>query len=97
MSTYMELKMQAEELLKQAEALRADERNSVITSVRDAVSEWKISAAELGLKSGKEKRKMPAKYRDPHTGKEWCGRGAMPHWLVAYLQAGHTKEQFLIA
>lgn len=98
MSTYFELKAQADELMKQAEALRADERNAVIASVRDAVAEWKLTAAELGLKNGaKEKRKLPAKYRDPNTGKEWCGRGAIPHWLGTHLQAGHTKEQFLIA
>lgn len=97
MTTYMELKMQADELMRQAEALRAEERNPVIASVRETVAEWKITAAELGLKNGKEKRKLPAKYRDPNSGKEWCGRGAMPHWLAAYIQAGHTKEQFLIA
>lgn len=97
MTTYMELKMQADELMRQAEALRAEERNAVIASVRETVAEWKITAAELGLKNGKEKRKLPAKYRDPNSGKEWCGRGAMPHWLASHLEIGHTKEQFLIA
>lgn len=96
MTTYLELKMQADELMRQAEALRADERHAVIASVRETVAQWGITAADLGFR-GDKKRKLPPKYRDPVSGREWCGRGAMPHWLVANLQAGHTKEQFLIA
>lgn len=96
MTTYIELKMQADELMRQAEALRAEERNEVIASVRETVTDWKITAAELGFKGAREKRKLPAKYRDPVSGKEWCGKGAMPRWLSAYLEAGHTREQYLI-
>lgn len=97
MTTYLELKAQADELMRQADALRADERNSVIASVKETVAEWKITASELGFKNGKDKRKLPAKYRDPNTGKEWCGRGAIPHWLKDHFSRGHTKEQFLFA
>lgn len=95
MSSYQELKEQASELLRQAEQLRAEERNRVLSDVRTSVVEWNFTVAELGLKSGKPARpKLPAKYRDPATGNEWCGRGAMPKWLKDALAAGHTKDQF---
>ena len=99
MATYTELKQQAEELMKQAEELRADERNAVLAEVRSVVAEWNFTYAELGFKKGGavKKAKLPALYRDSSTGKEWCGRGAMPKWLSAHIHAGATKEQFLIA
>lgn len=96
MSTYSELKLQAEELLKQAEAIRAEERVHVVQSVRDLIVEWNITASDLNMKATKARKKLPAKYRCPNTGNEWCGKGAMPRWLSSYLQAGHTKEQFLV-
>ena len=97
MTTYYELKEQAAELMRQAEELRADERNAVLQSVRASVAEWGFTATELSLKAKAVKTMRPAKYRDSSTGKEWCGRGAMPKWLAAHLEVGHTKEQFLIA
>lgn len=97
MSTYAELKEQAAELLRQAEELRAAERGSVVQSVREAVMEWNITINELGLKNGKPVRaKLPAKYRDPASGKEWCGRGAMPRWMSGALAKGYTKDQFAV-
>lgn len=95
MTTYIELKMQADELMRQAEAIRAEERNAVIAQVRDTMTQWGINPADLGFRAN-GKRKLAAKYRDPATGREWCGRGAMPRWLSAHLQAGHTKEQFSV-
>jgi DNA-binding protein H-NS len=38
--------------------------------------------------------KVAAKYR--HGENEWTGRGLPPKWLVAELQAGRKKEDFLI-
>ncbi len=99
MSSYIELKNQAAELLRQAEELRAEERAKVVAEAKAMVNDWGISASELGFRNGRlaEKRtKLPAKYRDNETGYEWCGRGAMPNWLVTKIQAGSTKEQFLI-
>ena len=97
MTSYYDLKQQAAELLRQAEELRASERNKVLADVRESVAEWNFTVSELGLKAKAVRVKLPAKYRDPETGKEWCGKGAMPKWLSAYLSVGHTKDQFLIA
>jgi len=99
MSDYYELKKQAEELLKQADALRERERMSVLQAVRSEITEWQFTVVELGLKPSRadKRSRLPIKYRDPDSGKEWCGRGAMPKWLAQHLSRGHTREQFLIA
>jgi len=49
--------------------------------------------AEKPAKSGS---KVEAKYRGPN-GETWPGRGLMPKWLAAAIDAGATKESFLIA
>lgn len=47
-------------------------------------------------KSAKPAVKVEAKYRGPN-GETWSGRGLMPKWLAAAVEAGSTKESFLIA
>lgn len=98
MSTYESLKQQAAELLRQAEEMRASERQSVLQAVKETVAEWNFSMNELGIKPGKPDRrtKLPAKFRDPHTGKEWCGRGNMPKWMGEHLRSGGTKDQLAV-
>lgn len=99
MTSYQELQQQAAELLRQAEELRADERNAVLQQVREAVAQWNLTASEIGFKATKtDKRlKVAAKYRDPASGATWSGRGVMPGWMAAQINAGASKDQFLIA
>lgn len=97
MTSYIELKEQANELLRQADEIRASERNDVLASVRATINEWGFTAADIGFKPAKkEKRKLVAKYRSD-AGQEWCGRGAIPKWMRAEINAGANKEDFLIA
>jgi DNA-binding protein H-NS len=100
MSSYQELKEQANELLRQAEELRAGERNEVLIAVRNTVAEWGFTANEIGFKPSKDdktaKKHLPAKYRNA-DGKEWCGRGAAPLWLRNAIANGANKNDFLIA
>ena len=37
-----------------------------------------------------------AKYRDPHSGTTWSGRGKMPRWMVPLIEQGAKREDFLI-
>jgi DNA-binding protein H-NS len=100
MSTYHELKEQADELLRQAEELRADERNRVIQEVRQTVQDWSITLTELGIKAGKsadKRNKAAIKYAHPETGKTWSGRVKTPGWLRAEIESGNAKENFLVA
>ncbi|MFM2134497.1 MAG: hypothetical protein RL156_1778 [Bacteroidota bacterium] len=99
MSNYQELKNQAEELLRQAEQLRAEERARVLAETKDAVAEWNFSANELGLKLGlvDKRAKAAAKYKDPVSGKTWSGRGKAPQWFSARLNEGVDKAELLVA
>lgn len=48
-------------------------------------------------KSTKAKAKIPPKYRNPANADEtWTGRGHAPVWLRTYLEAGRSRDEFLI-
>lgn len=49
MATYIELKQKIEALQKEADALKANERQGVIDRMKEAIAVYDISAAELGL------------------------------------------------
>jgi len=49
MATYIELKQQIEELQKEADALKAKERQGVIDRMKEAIAVYDITAQELGL------------------------------------------------
>lgn len=96
MSLYEQLKQQAADLLRQAEELRSAERADVLAQVRAAVTEWNLTAAEIGIKKAEKRAKVAIKYQHS-SGKSWSGRGKMPKWMVAEISAGATKDQFLVA
>ena len=41
--------------------------------------------------------KVAAKYRDPHSGMTWAGRGAQPIWMREAIKRGKKPDDFLIA
>ena len=43
----------------------------------------------------RKKREAKAKYRNPETGDEWSGRGKVPTWLQAKIDAGALRDDFL--
>lgn len=46
---------------------------------------------------GHEKAKVAIKYRNPANDQEtWTGRGRMPIWLQAKIDAGQSREAFLV-
>lgn len=105
MATYQELKAQGEEILRRAEAMRSEERAAAIAKVKEVILEWGLTAAELGLSGAAKTAKstqvgkravVAAKYRDNATGNTWSGRGQAPKWLQAHLNAGKTRDEFLI-
>ena len=103
MTTYAELQQKIAELQNQAEELRKREIAEIIADVKQKISAYGLTAADLGLFAGRDpapaqkaKSALKAKYRDPATGETWVGRGATPKWMRAYLEAGRNKEEFLI-
>ena len=103
MSTYAELKAQAEALLAQAEQARKQELAAVIQDIRAKMKEFGLTAADLATSSGSGVRKSsksassaPAKYRGPN-GELWAGGlGRKPQWVKDALAQGKNLDDFLI-
>ncbi|MFN3310051.1 MAG: H-NS histone family protein [Anaerolineales bacterium] len=103
MTTYAELKAQAEALLAQAEQLRKQERAGVIAEIRARMAEYDITPQELataGARGGKAKAgrtKAEPKYRGPN-GELWPGGpGRQPEGVRNILAAGGNIEHDRIA
>ncbi len=93
MATYKELLAQKAKLDEQLEAARAAEVAAVIQQVRQAVTEYGLTAEDIGLAPKGNKRKVALvapKYMDPKTGTTWSGRGRAPSWI------GKNRDRFLI-
>ncbi|WP_414443625.1 H-NS family nucleoid-associated regulatory protein [Burkholderia sp. 22PA0106] len=97
MSSYKDLLAQREKLEKQIEEAKASEYTEVLNDVKQKISDYGFSLAELGLsrtkavKAGRVRAGVAAKYRDPESGSTWSGRGKPPRWI-----AGKDREQFAI-
>lgn len=98
MSTYKDLKAQAEAMLKQAEMARRAEIASVVAEILAKMKEYGINLDDLkgGPKKTKSRVAVAAKYRNSTTGESWSGRGRSPKWLADELAKGRSKEEFLI-
>ncbi len=98
MSSYKDLLAQREKLEKQIEEAKASEYAEVLNDVKQKISDYGFSLAELGLSrakaakaGGRARVGVAAKYRDPESGATWSGRGKPPRWI-----AGKNREQFAI-
>lgn len=99
-----ELEANAATLRTQAEAIRQEERAAAIPEILAKISEYGITAKDLGLTTGprsqsKVKRAPASKegarlYKGP-AGEIWTSksRGRKPRWLSAALAEGKTLEQ----
>jgi DNA-binding protein H-NS len=98
MPSYKELLAQRETLEKQIEETKAKELAEVIADIRQKMTDYGITSADLGaarVKYGKAPMRPRAgvapKYRDPDSGNTWSGRGKPPKWI-----AGQDRGSFLI-
>ena len=114
MSTLTELQQQinqaeakVNELREQLAQQKNNERAQAISSAKELIKTFQLTAADLGFSGKKasprkqtvnaDKRMTVApKYRDPATGKTWTGRGKTPGWMTRELSAGRSKQDFLI-
>lgn len=91
-----------QEVIRNAQQLlvekQATARNELKESFAAKAREHGISLDELFGKSRRGgKGSVAVKYRDPkNTENTWTGRGRMPRWMQAAVQAGRKKESFLI-
>ena len=103
MSTYAELKAQADAPNEQAEIARKQEIAEVIQRIKAQMKEYGVTLADLGAsnsgvqrKAAKTKSTAPAKYRGPN-GELWAGGlGRKPEWVRALLAEGKNIEDYLI-
>ena len=103
MSTYAELKAQADALNARAEIARKQEIAEVIQRIKAQMKEYGVTLADLGAsnsgvqrKAAKTKSTAPAKYRGPN-GELWAGGlGRKPEWVRALLAEGKNIEDYLI-
>ncbi|CAM2198051.1 DNA-binding protein Bv3F [Paraburkholderia kururiensis] len=98
MATYLELKAQADSLLRQAEEARRAEIKVVIEGIRASVAEYGLTPEDVfgskrAIRRTNTAQTSPSvpKYRNPITGATWSGRGRQPEWIK-----GKRRERFLI-
>ena len=103
MTTYAELKAQADELNAQAEIARKQEIAEVVQRIKADMKEYGITVLDIGghvitgkSKAAKTKSTAPAKYRGPN-GELWAGGlGRKPEWVRNVLAAGGTLDAYAI-
>jgi len=69
MATYIELKQKIEQLQKEADALKANERQGVIDRMKEAIAVYEITAQELGLAAQRSSRGRSAAKKGPPRAK----------------------------
>ena len=92
MASYQEILSQIEDLKQKAQEARKQEIAGAMTEIRRLMSEYGITLADLGGKSGKVKGRGAAKYRDPASGKTWSGRGRRPGWVLELESQGKSLD-----
>ena len=98
MATYPELMAQIAKLQAEADKIRREEKIAAIAQIKSLMTQHDISLDDLGV-NGKKTRKASAltpRYRDPESGDTWSGRGHPPAWIKNHLDAGKSKDDFLI-
>ena len=95
--TYLELKAQGEELLRQAEEARRKEIADIVSEIKAKMAQYGISSRDLGLTAPASRKttKSTPKYRGPN-GETWTGVGPQPRWMKEALASGKSKDDFLI-
>ena len=102
--SYQQIQKQIETLQRQAEKLRTQELDGVISRIKVAIAHYGLTAEQLGFgaRTNSTKRKarvgkaaLPrsVKYSDGQ-GNSWSGIGKRPYWLRDALAAGRTLEEF---
>lgn len=99
MRSYKELQEQIAALQQQADAQRKAEVSTVIANIRAKMDEYGLTVADIGGRRGPSAAKgakVAPKYRHPHTGQTWSGRGKQPRWLADAIAAGQSMEIFAL-
>ncbi len=103
MATYLELKAQAEKLMAQAEEARTKEIAEVVADIKKKMTEYGITASDLGLSAGSKKATKKVGPSTPSVvrykndnGETWSGMGRQPNWIKEAIEKGKDKEDFAV-
>jgi DNA-binding protein H-NS len=110
--TYAQVMKQIDSLKSEAEKLRRKEIEGVVGRIREAITHYGLTAADLGLPGAPsakasaptgKKRRSTGKGAAPQAprfrdeaGHIWGGRGPRPKWLRDALTAGRKLEEFAV-
>lgn len=76
-----------------------NKRKEVIAQIKELAAsiEVNVDIQETEKKSSRKGTKAAIKYRHPDDAeKTWTGRGVMPKWMRALLDAGRSREEFQV-
>ena len=102
--SYKQLQKQIEILQKQADKLRTQEVDEVVSRIKVAIAHYGLTAGQLGFGAGSAGKRnslakksasatAAAKYSDG-AGRSWSGRGPRPGWLREALASGKSLQDF---
>ncbi|MCA8088919.1 H-NS family nucleoid-associated regulatory protein [Burkholderia cenocepacia] len=83
--TIRELRKQFGQLNLLIEETKQQEKRAKLNQIAEDVNEYDITEIELLRAAGflhTKRKKTPAKYYDPDTGRSWSGKGPLPKWLI---------------
>ena len=92
-----ELQTVLESVEKVLKNKQANKRKDVIAQIKELAASINVTVDihENDKRSARKGVKVPVKYRHPEDpGKTWTGRGVMPTWLQALINAGHERSEF---
>ena len=92
-----ELQTVIESAEKALKNIQANKRKDIIAQIKELAAsiDVVVEIHEADKKSVRKGVKVPVKYRHPEDPKKtWTGRGVMPTWLQALINAGHERSEF---
>lgn len=105
-SSYTEILAQIKELQEKAEELRKAELAEVVADIKAKISQYGITAQELGFTvfpinnkfnpTPTKTSSVAPKYQNSDGSLTWSGRGIKPKWVEAHLNAGGSLDDLLI-
>ena len=109
--TTQEIDAEIAKLQKERDQLREDEKAGVVGRMKEAITYYGITAADLGLDAAKRKARTSVskakgsktlrasgriKYKDD-AGHAWSGFGPKPKWFTEALASGKTEADLRAA
>ncbi len=93
-----DLKKLQKDVNKAVDSFQDRQRNEALAAAEAKVREMGFTLAELtGMPIKKSKTVSAPKYRHPeHPEQTWTGRGRHPDWIKDAMEAGRSKDEFLI-